>query len=95
MQSSIYTTIWSTLATLSDNHQEDLKKCDFHLCYIGRGLFMELVQREIPLQILEDMKNVQSLIVGELTPKEAKHTTAYCILDWALLEARTNTMTQN
>ena len=39
-------TIWSKLATFGENYQDDLKKCDLHLCYISRGLFMELVQRE-------------------------------------------------
>ena len=50
--------VWSTLASLSNNHLEDLQKLDIHLCYIGRGLFMELVQCDIPLQILDDKLNV-------------------------------------
>ena len=36
--------IWSTLDPLSANHLNDLDKCDVHLCYLGRGLFMELVE---------------------------------------------------
>ena len=36
--------IWSTLASSNKNHLDDLQKCDIHLCYLGRGLFMELVQ---------------------------------------------------
>ena len=35
--------IWSTLDELSDDHSEDLTKCDIHLCYLGRGQFIELV----------------------------------------------------
>ena len=36
--------IWSTLASLGNNHLSDLQKCDIHLCYLGRGLFMEVVE---------------------------------------------------
>ena len=35
--------VWSTLDSLSNNHLDNLQKCDIHLCYLGRGLFMELV----------------------------------------------------
>ena len=48
----------------------DLQKCDIHLCYIGRGLFMELVQHDVPLQILDDKLNVQSLVISELSMEE-------------------------
>ena len=57
--------IWSTLASSNNNHLDDL-----HLCYLGRGLFMELVQRDIPLQILDDKPNVQSIMIGELSMEE-------------------------
>ena len=36
--------IWSTLASIGNNHLSDLQKCDIHLCYLGRGLFMEVVE---------------------------------------------------
>ena len=36
--------IWSTLASIGTNHLSDLQKCDIHLCYLGRGLFMEVVE---------------------------------------------------
>ena len=64
--------IWSTLAELSAEHTKDIEKCDVHLCYLGRGLFVELVKRDVPLQILDDAKDhVKSLVVCELTIKEA------------------------
>ena len=64
--------IWSTLHQCSANHMDDLEKCAVHLCYLGRGLFVELVECEALLKILEDSKdNIQSLVVGELTPEEA------------------------
>ena len=53
--------IWLTLDLLIADHLNDLDKCDVHLCYLDRGLFMELVESETPLRILEDSKeNVQS-----------------------------------
>ena len=36
--------IWMTLSKLSDDHAEDLKKCSVHLCYLGRGIFIELIE---------------------------------------------------
>ena len=36
--------IWLTLDSLSADHLNDLDKCDVHLCYLGRGSFMELVE---------------------------------------------------
>ena len=36
--------IWTTLSKLSDNHAEDFKKCSVHLCYLGRGIFIELIE---------------------------------------------------
>ena len=62
--------IWSTLASIDTNHLDDLQKCDIHLCYFGRGLFMELIERDIPLQILDDKPNTQSIVIDELTIEE-------------------------
>ena len=62
--------IWSTLASIDTNHLDDLQKCDIHLCYLGRGLFMELIEHDVPLQILDDKPNTQSIVIGELTIKE-------------------------
>ena len=63
--------VWTTIESLSENHQNDLEKCDLHLCYLGRGILMELVKREVPLQVVNDNKpNVYLLIIGELTMDE-------------------------
>ena len=62
--------IWSTLASSNNNYLDDLQKCNIHLCYLVRGLFMELVQHDIPLQILDDKPNVQSIVIGELSMEE-------------------------
>ena len=62
--------VWSTLEDLSQDHYVDLKKCELHLCYVGRGLFVELMERETPLEIVKDTEAVQSLIIGELSTTE-------------------------
>ena len=62
--------VWSTLEDLSQDHYADLKKCELHLCYVGRGLFVELMERKTPLEIVKDTEAVQSLIIGELSTTE-------------------------
>ena len=63
---------WTTLNQLSNNQYTDLAKCDLHLCYVGRGLFVELIKRDSPLEISSDTDERQSLIIGELTVTEEK-----------------------
>ena len=63
--------VWSTLEDLSQDYYADLKKCELHLCYVGQGLFMELMERVTPLEVVKDTEAVQSLVIGELsTPEE-------------------------
>ena len=62
--------VWSTLEDLSQDHYADLKKCELHLCYVSRGLFVELMERKTPLEIVKDTEAVQSLIIGELSTTE-------------------------
>ena len=63
--------VWTTLLEPSNNHAKDLDKCELHLCYLGRGIFIELVKRQTLLQVLEDMKDgVKSLVIGEITQHE-------------------------
>ena len=68
--------VWSTLSSFSNNHLDNLQKCDIHLCYLERGLFMELVQHDEPLQILYNTPNVQLIVIGELSTVE-EHTYKY------------------
>ena len=62
--------MWSTLADLSQDHHANIQKCELHLCYVGRGLFAELIERKTPLEIVKDTEAVQSLIIGELSTTE-------------------------
>ena len=47
-------------------HQDDLNHCDMHLAYVGRGLFVELVPRNTPLQIVLEMDTSQSVVIREI-----------------------------
>ena len=42
---------WSTLAQKGADHSEDLKCCEIHLTYVGRGLYIELIKQEVPLKL--------------------------------------------
>ena len=65
--------IWTTLAKQGKTHQEDITCCDMHLAYVGRGLYVELAPRSIPLQIVDDTTTSQSVIIGEIkTDEEVK-----------------------
>ena len=61
--------LWSTLQEKL-NHDEMVIKCDFHLVYLGRGIFAELCKRAEPLVEIEGDASVMSLVIGTLTPTE-------------------------
>ena len=63
---------WSTLAQKGADHSEDLKCCEIHLAYVGRGLYIELIKQEVPLKIVESTTTTTSVIIGELTSTEEK-----------------------
>ena len=37
--------LWTTISTVSSDHDELLSKCKVHLAYVGNGLFCELKPR--------------------------------------------------
>ena len=61
--------LWSTLQEKL-NHDEMVLKCDFHLVYLGRGIFAELCKCAEPLVEIEGDANVMSLVIGTLTSNE-------------------------
>ena len=63
---------WLTLAKTGPTHADDLKICDIHLTYVRQGLDVELIECDIPLQIVESMDNTMSIVIGELTATEEK-----------------------
>ena len=56
--------LWTTL------HDEIELKCDFHLVYLGCGIFAELCKCAEPLVEIEGDANVMSLVIGTLTSNE-------------------------
>ena len=61
--------LWTTLHDKL-NHDEMELKCDFHLVYLGRGIFAELCKCAEPLVEIEGDANVMSLVIGTLTSNE-------------------------
>ena len=62
--------IWTTVKDLTDEHRFQLGRCDIHLGYLGRGLFVQLVARETLLQVVETEDGAKSVV--ELTVSEEK-----------------------
>ena len=64
---------WTTLKNVPSTHEETLRKCKVHALYLGRGLFVELMEWNIPLQIIDNPDpKVTSIVIGELTELEQK-----------------------
>ena len=63
--------MWTTLQVVPDDHDSVMLHCHMHLAYLGMGIFIELVRREIPLTILPDAAtgrpDIKSIVVGEVT----------------------------
>ena len=43
---------WTSMKEPSSNHYINIERSHIHLAYLGRGLYIELVKRDIPLQII-------------------------------------------
>ena len=64
---------WTTLKNVPSTHEETLHKCKVHALYLGRGLFVELMERDVPLQIIDNPDpKVTLIVIGELTELEQK-----------------------
>ena len=64
---------WMTLKNVPFTHEETLCKCKVHALYLGRGLFVELMEWDFPLQIIDNPDpKVTSIVIGELTELEQK-----------------------
>ena len=58
---------------VSPTHEETLHKCKVHTLYLGRGLFVKLMEWDVPLQIIDNPDpKVTSIVIGELTELEQK-----------------------
>ena len=56
--------LWTTINTVSSDHDELLSKCEVHLAYVGNGLFCELKPRLLGTTAVSGttMQNVSTLI---------------------------------
>ena len=59
-------------STHRDNppHDDIVNKCEFHLLYLGRGIYTELVKRDHPLVEVNELEGSKSLVVGTLSTVE-------------------------
>ena len=59
MQQDVHTTVhlrndqyWSSMNEPNGDHYVNIEHSHIHLAYLGRGLYIELVERDVPLQII-------------------------------------------
>ena len=62
--------IWTMMDSPPDEHSDLISKCLIHAAYLGRGLFVELVKRDKPLEVIKSKNGALSYVVGELTIME-------------------------
>ena len=64
--------VWMTSESLPDDHYELLKRCDFHLAYMGCCMFIDLVQHKNLLVIVDSTEDVKTVELGCLTYDESE-----------------------
>ena len=62
--------IWTMTDSPPDEHSDLISKCLIHAAYLGRGLFVELVKHDKPLEVIKSKNGALSYVVGELTIME-------------------------
>ena len=55
---------WTTLNDPLENHDRILERCEYHLAYLGRGNFVELVETQRPLIIVHSDEEVKTVEIG-------------------------------
>ena len=63
--------IWTTMNDPPEEHEQLLECCEYHLVFLGRGNFIEMVARDRPLVIIEESEDVKTLEIGRLTFNES------------------------
>ena len=61
--------MWSTLHR-NFTHDELVNWSNFHLVYLGQGIYAELIKRPTPLEDVSEHSDVTSLVIGTLTTEE-------------------------
>ena len=59
--------IWTSLDNPPDNHQDLLDRCEYHLAYLGHGIFVELVKRQHPVIEVDSTEDIKVIELGYLT----------------------------
>ena len=59
--------MWTTLNDPPENHDSILKRCDYHLVYLGNGNFIELAERQRPLIVVHTDDDIKTVEIGSLT----------------------------
>ena len=59
--------IWTSMDNPTDNHQDLLDRCEFHLAYLGCGIFIELVKSQHPLIVVDSTEDIKMIELGCLT----------------------------
>ena len=82
--------LWTTIKNRLLSHDELVKMCNFHLVYLGRGLFVELMERKRPLTIVEENDDTKTVIIGELTfdEQDTLDKVIYCGLGFGVDRSR-------
>ena len=58
---------WTTLNDSPENHDRILECCEYHLVYLGKGTFIELVERQRPLIVVHTDDDIKTVEIGRLT----------------------------
>ena len=69
--------IWSTLSGTPGDHKDLIDRCEIHLCYMGNGVFVQLVsriKREKAYKPTEGGKTT-SVVIGSLSANETQTLT--------------------
>ena len=64
--------MWTTLNDPPENHDSILKRCDYHLVYLGNGKFIELAERQRPLIVVHTDDDIKTVEIGSLTFDETE-----------------------
>ena len=70
---------WTSMKEPSSDHYINIERSHIHLAYLGRGLYIELVKRDIPLQIITGATK-DLIVLGTLESEERS------ILDLAMYQ---------
>ena len=66
--------IWTTLADDKLTHDMAMERCEIHLAYLGRGLYVSLHAHKLKMRTVTEQSlamDVKPLVIGELTSNES------------------------